>query len=86
VLAERDGQTNGAFLEKLLAEYEARGASLDANVIPAAEARRSVGRNGGHSSSTEASAEPGPVAPVGSKLGACPSSRLQREFVKWNSL
>lgn len=38
-LAKREKETNGAFLEKLLAEYEARGASLDAGVIPAAEAR-----------------------------------------------
>jgi hypothetical protein len=37
--AERAKETNGAFLEKLLADYEARGASLDPGVIPAAEAR-----------------------------------------------
>ncbi|MBX9590635.1 MAG: hypothetical protein K2X43_15110 [Hyphomonadaceae bacterium] len=40
--AERAKETNGAFLEKLLAEHEARGASLDKGVIPTAEAR--VGR------------------------------------------
>jgi hypothetical protein len=38
-LAEREKETVGAFVEKLVAEYEARGASLDGNVIPAAEAR-----------------------------------------------
>jgi hypothetical protein len=38
-LAELEKETVGAFLEKLVAEYEARGASLDGNVIPAAEAR-----------------------------------------------
>jgi len=37
--AERAKETNGAFLEKLLAEHETRGASLDPGVIPAAEAR-----------------------------------------------
>jgi hypothetical protein len=38
-LAEREKETVGAFLEKLVAEYEVRGAWLDGNVIPAAEAR-----------------------------------------------
>jgi hypothetical protein len=38
-LAERDGLTNGAFLEKLLADREARGSVLDQSVVPAAEAR-----------------------------------------------
>jgi hypothetical protein len=38
-LAERDGLTNGAFLEKLLADHEARGSVLDGSVVPAAEAR-----------------------------------------------
>ena len=36
--AERAKETNGAFLEKLLAEHEARGASLDKGVVPVAEA------------------------------------------------
>jgi hypothetical protein len=38
-LAQREKETVGAFVEKLLAAYEARGAALDAGVIPAAEAR-----------------------------------------------
>jgi hypothetical protein len=38
-LADREKETLGAFLENLVAEYEAHGASLDGNVIPAAEAR-----------------------------------------------
>jgi hypothetical protein len=41
-LAERHGQTNGAFLEQLVADYEARGSLLDGAVVPSAEAR--VGR------------------------------------------
>jgi hypothetical protein len=39
LLAERNGLTNGGYLEKLLADDELRGASLDRGVIPAAEAR-----------------------------------------------
>jgi hypothetical protein len=38
-LAERDGLTNGAFLEKLLADHEVGGGSLEKGIIPAAEAR-----------------------------------------------
>jgi chromosome partitioning protein len=38
-LAERNGLTNGAYLEKLLADDEVRGASLEKGVIPAADAR-----------------------------------------------
>jgi hypothetical protein len=38
-LARREKETVGAFVEKLLVAYEARGAALDAGVIPAAEAR-----------------------------------------------
>jgi hypothetical protein len=41
-LAERNGLTNGAFLEMLLADHETGGGLLDATVIPAGEAR--VGR------------------------------------------
>ena len=37
-LAERNGLTNGAFLEKLLADHET-GGPLDAAVVPAGEAR-----------------------------------------------
>lgn len=39
MLAERDGLTNGAFLEKLLVDHEARGGVIDATVVPAGEAR-----------------------------------------------
>jgi hypothetical protein len=38
-LAERNGLTNGAFLEKLLADHETGGGALDAAVVPAGEAR-----------------------------------------------
>ncbi|MFZ1104215.1 MAG: hypothetical protein WAN86_15455 [Hyphomicrobiaceae bacterium] len=38
-VAKREKETNGAFLEKVYAYYLARGATLDAGVIPAAEAR-----------------------------------------------
>jgi predicted HicB family RNase H-like nuclease len=38
-LAEREKETVGAFAEKLLADWEARGGSFEANLIPAAEAR-----------------------------------------------
>jgi hypothetical protein len=38
-LAERNGLTNGAFLEKLLADHETGGGLLDAAVVPAGEAR-----------------------------------------------
>ena len=38
-VAKREKETNGAFLEKAFAYYQARGATLDAGVIPAAEAR-----------------------------------------------
>ena len=38
-LAEREDRTIGALLEKLLADYEARGGTLAAGAVPAAEAR-----------------------------------------------
>ena len=38
-LAEREKETVGAFIEKLLAEYEARGGTFEAGLIPASEAR-----------------------------------------------
>jgi hypothetical protein len=37
--AERVKETNGAFLERLLAEWEARGGAFEPGSIPAAEAR-----------------------------------------------
>lgn len=38
-LAERNGLTNGAYLEKLLSDDEVRGAGLEKGVVPAGEAR-----------------------------------------------
>jgi predicted HicB family RNase H-like nuclease len=38
-LAEREKETVGAFAEKLLADWEARGGAFEPNLIPAAEAR-----------------------------------------------
>lgn len=38
-LADREKDTYGAFLERLLAEYEARGGTFEAGLIPAPEAR-----------------------------------------------
>jgi predicted HicB family RNase H-like nuclease len=37
--AERAKETNGAFLEKLLAEHEARGGTFETGMVPGAEAR-----------------------------------------------
>jgi hypothetical protein len=39
MLAEREKETVGAFVERVVAAYEVRGATLDPGTIPAAEAR-----------------------------------------------